>query len=299
MSLSLLYLQGIERLLTNETKEMFHTQVNACVRAKSFQLCPTLCNPMDYIAHQAPLSMGLSRQEYWCGLPCPPPGDLPRPGIEPLSLVSPAWAGGFFTTSTTWQATQVNRGPQSNLSKRHLPRRGGCARRLVERLKRLQKQQNRPCSEAADQAPSGNMMFTGEESFRESFWDDSGAGLVSKLQCQIDKGLFLILKNINTASQPAAITVKGDHTTHTCTHTEWEKGLIEKWSLKLLSLQTHPASICSPLTCELGRAVGLRLKTQAWSWPCRTRLPICSVFKNTENSQDSLHVYPWIFTETP
>ena len=99
MSLSLLYLQGMERLLPNETKEMFHTQVNACVRAKSFQLCPTLCNPMDYIAHQAPLSMGFSRQEYWCGLPCPPPGDLPRPGIEPLSLVSPALAGGFFTTS--------------------------------------------------------------------------------------------------------------------------------------------------------------------------------------------------------
>ena len=38
------------------------------------------------VAHQAPLSMGLSRQEYWCGLPCPPPGDLPNPGIEPASL---------------------------------------------------------------------------------------------------------------------------------------------------------------------------------------------------------------------
>ena len=105
MSLSLLYLQVMERLLPNETKEMFHTQVNACVCAKSFQLYPTLCNPMDYIAHQASLSMGFSRQEYWCGLPCPPPGDLPHPGIEPLSLVSPALAGGFFTTSTTWEAT--------------------------------------------------------------------------------------------------------------------------------------------------------------------------------------------------
>ena len=41
-------------------------------------------------AHQAPLSMGFSRQEYWSGLPCPPPWDLPDPGIEPTSLVSPA-----------------------------------------------------------------------------------------------------------------------------------------------------------------------------------------------------------------
>ena len=56
------------------------------------------------IAHQAPLSMGFSRQKYWSGLLCPPPGDLPNPGIEPISLTSPALAGGFFTTSTTWEA---------------------------------------------------------------------------------------------------------------------------------------------------------------------------------------------------
>ena len=48
------------------------------------------------VACQAPLSMGFSRQEYWSGLPCPPPGDLPDPGIEPMSLMSPALAGGFF-----------------------------------------------------------------------------------------------------------------------------------------------------------------------------------------------------------
>ena len=52
-------------------------------------------------AHQAPLSMGFSRQEYWSGLPCPSPGDLPGPGIEPTSLASPVLAGGFFTTSVT------------------------------------------------------------------------------------------------------------------------------------------------------------------------------------------------------
>ena len=53
---------------------------------------------------QAPLSMGFSRQEYWSGLPCPSPGDLPDAGIEPASLVSPDLAGKFFTASATWEA---------------------------------------------------------------------------------------------------------------------------------------------------------------------------------------------------
>ena len=56
------------------------------------------------VACQDPLSMGFSRQEYWSGLPCPPPEDLPDPGIEPISLTSPALAGRFFITSTTWKA---------------------------------------------------------------------------------------------------------------------------------------------------------------------------------------------------
>ena len=51
------------------------------------------------VAHQAPLSMGFSRQEYWKGLPFPSPGDLPNPGIEPAALMPPASADGFFTTS--------------------------------------------------------------------------------------------------------------------------------------------------------------------------------------------------------
>ena len=50
------------------------------------------------IALQAPLSMGFSRQEYWSGLPFPNLGDLPHPGIQPVSLVSSALAGMFFTT---------------------------------------------------------------------------------------------------------------------------------------------------------------------------------------------------------
>ena len=63
------------------------------------------------VSCQAPLSIGLSRQEYWSRLPCPPPGNLPHPGIELMSLMSPALAGGLFTweratwESATWEAT--------------------------------------------------------------------------------------------------------------------------------------------------------------------------------------------------
>ena len=49
-------------------------------------------------------SMGFSRQEYWSGLPCPPAGNLPDPGIEPASLTSPSLARRFFSTSMTWEA---------------------------------------------------------------------------------------------------------------------------------------------------------------------------------------------------
>ena len=75
-----------------------------CVCAKSLQSYLTLCNPMDYSPDlQASLPMGFSRQEYWSGLSCPPPGDLPNPGIEPSSLASPALAGRFFIISATWE----------------------------------------------------------------------------------------------------------------------------------------------------------------------------------------------------
>ena len=56
------------------------------------------------VAHQAPLFMGFSRQEYWRTVPFPTPGNLPDPGIELTSLLSPALAGGFFATSATCQA---------------------------------------------------------------------------------------------------------------------------------------------------------------------------------------------------
>ena len=55
------------------------------------------------VACQAPLPIGFSRQEYRSGLPCPLPGDLPNPGIKLMSFMSPALAGGFFTTSATWE----------------------------------------------------------------------------------------------------------------------------------------------------------------------------------------------------
>ena len=58
------------------------------------QSCLALCNPVD-CSLSAFSVMGLSKQEYWSGLPCPPPGDLPDPGIKPAS---PALAGRFFTT---------------------------------------------------------------------------------------------------------------------------------------------------------------------------------------------------------
>ena len=56
------------------------------------------------VALQALLSMGFSRQEYWSGLPSPPPGNLPDPGIEPASLMSLALAGEFLMASTTCES---------------------------------------------------------------------------------------------------------------------------------------------------------------------------------------------------
>ena len=75
-----------------------------CVRVLRRFSCVRLFETPWTVAHQAPLSMGFSRQEYWSGLPCPPPGDLPDPGIKPASLTSPALAGRFFTTRATWEA---------------------------------------------------------------------------------------------------------------------------------------------------------------------------------------------------
>ena len=69
----------------------YHVQ---CVRSLSLSRVWLIAIPWT-AAHQAPLSVGFSRQECWSRLPCPPPGDLPNPGIEPTSLTSSALAGGF------------------------------------------------------------------------------------------------------------------------------------------------------------------------------------------------------------
>ena len=58
-----------------------------------------LCKIPWTVAHSAPLSMGFSSQVYWSGLPFSSPGDLPDPGTEPVSPVSPALTGGFYTTA--------------------------------------------------------------------------------------------------------------------------------------------------------------------------------------------------------
>ena len=62
-------------------------------------------------ARQAPLPRGFSRQEYWSGVPRPPPGDLPDPGIKPASLTSPALASGFYITGATWEALSHTHSP--------------------------------------------------------------------------------------------------------------------------------------------------------------------------------------------
>ena len=66
------------------------------------------------VAYKPPLSVQFSRQEYWDGLPCPPPGDLPDPGMESTSLTCAALAGGFFFTSAMWEALCTY--PASSLS---------------------------------------------------------------------------------------------------------------------------------------------------------------------------------------
>ena len=80
-----------------------HVVAQLSCHVRGTQSCPTLWDPMND-SHQAPLSMGFSRQEYWRRLPYLPPGNLPYSGIEPASLMSPALASGFFSTSATWEA---------------------------------------------------------------------------------------------------------------------------------------------------------------------------------------------------
>ena len=88
--------------LESTSHSLVKSGILAEASAQLLQLCPTLVTPWT-VALQVPLSMGFSKQEYGSGQPFPPPGDLPDPGIEPASLTSPALAGRFFITSTTWE----------------------------------------------------------------------------------------------------------------------------------------------------------------------------------------------------
>ena len=82
---------------------------------------------LSTVALQAPLSVGFD----WSGLPCPAPGDLPDPGIGPKSLMPPALAGGFFTTSATWECIHISSPSGASLSTplvyHRAPRRAPCA----------------------------------------------------------------------------------------------------------------------------------------------------------------------------
>ena len=74
--------------------------MNACLPGCVWNATPRSLSPLE----RNIVSMEVSRWKYWSGLPCPPSGDLPDPGIKPVSPLSPALGGGFFTTSATWEA---------------------------------------------------------------------------------------------------------------------------------------------------------------------------------------------------
>ena len=96
-----------ERQCLKSERSRYHHLLTICVPPSSFshvQLSETLWT----VARQVPLSMGFSRQEHWCGLPYPPPGALPDPGVESASLMSAALADGFFTTSSNTMWSWVN-----------------------------------------------------------------------------------------------------------------------------------------------------------------------------------------------
>ena len=83
---------------------LFAHDMHVYVCVLSHFSCVRLFVALWTMGHQSSLSKGFSWQEYWSGLPCPPPGDLPDPGIKLVSLMSPPLAGSLFTTSTTGEA---------------------------------------------------------------------------------------------------------------------------------------------------------------------------------------------------
>ena len=93
-----------------KTKYTHHNYTSA----KALQSCPTFLTLWTLVL-QVPLSMGFSRQEYWNGFSCPPPGDLPNPEIKSESLMPPASSARYFTTSATWEACSPQEAPLKSL----------------------------------------------------------------------------------------------------------------------------------------------------------------------------------------
>jgi len=92
-SLDSLTLHSMNNKSTENEAIVSITKGLKCVSSVSNSATPWI------VALQAPLAMEISRQEYWSGLPCPPPRDLPNPGIKPMSQASPSLAGRFFTSA--------------------------------------------------------------------------------------------------------------------------------------------------------------------------------------------------------
>ena len=107
-------LEGLEggNILMNVLCETVESTVWLCpwegIYSAHGQSCRTLWDPMDCSPPGSSVHRIL-QQEYWSGLPCPPPRDLPDPGIKPASLMSPALAGGFFTPSAIWEVPRPTR----------------------------------------------------------------------------------------------------------------------------------------------------------------------------------------------
>ena len=102
----------VENKLTDTKKEVGEGEVRWIGRLEYWHMYTTrykIDNWWEWLynTRNSSLFMEFSRHKYWSSLPIPTPGDLPNPGIEPTSLVSPASAGGFFTTSATWEAIYV------------------------------------------------------------------------------------------------------------------------------------------------------------------------------------------------
>lgn len=167
----------------------------------------------------------------------------------------------------------------------------------MERLRHLQKQKNRPCAEAADRAPSGHTCLQERKCSEREFLGWQGCWLSHKAAVSTRRGPVPELKGHKHSLSAGRHKRKScSHKTHVHAHAHTRSHRMRK--RKLLSLQTRSPSR-APALCSFVSLQERRLKIQAWSWSCRARLPICSIFLNIENSQNNLHVYLWIFTQTP